>query len=60
MSSEELIGRLTSSVDGDAQAIQDFFVRMLRINAVNPRMGGPGERERADFLESFLKETDSR
>jgi len=43
-------------VDGGAQAIQDFFVRMLRINAVNPRMGGPGERERADFLESFLKE----
>jgi len=43
-------------VDGSAQAIQDFFVRMLRINAVNPRMGGPGERERAEFLEGFLKE----
>ena len=43
-------------MDGDAQAIQDFFVRMLRINAVNPRMGGPGERERADFLEGFMKD----
>jgi len=43
-------------VDGDAVAIQDFFVRMLRINAVNPRMGGPGEKERADFLESFMKD----
>ena len=43
-------------MDSDAQAIQDFFVRMLRINAVNPRMGGPGERARADFLEGFLKD----
>ena len=43
-------------MDSDAQAIQDFFVRMLRVNAVNPRMGGPGERERADFLEAFLKD----
>jgi len=56
MSSGELIGKVASSVDANAQAMQDFFVRMLRINAVNPRMGGPGERERADFLESFLKE----
>jgi len=56
MESEDLIGKVASSVDGDAQAIQDFFVRMLRINAVNPRMGGPGEKERAEFLESFMKE----
>jgi succinyl-diaminopimelate desuccinylase len=28
---------------------------MLRINAVNPKMGGPGEGERAAFLENFLK-----
>ena len=47
-------------MDSNAQAIQDFFVRMLRINAVNPRMGGPGERERADFLEAFLKENGLR
>ena len=56
MPSDELIGRVASSVESDAQAIQDFFVRMLKINAVNPRMGGPGERERADFLEGFLKD----
>jgi succinyl-diaminopimelate desuccinylase len=56
MMSEELFGKLTSGVDSDAQAIQDFFVRMLRINAVNSRMGGPGERDRANFLESFLKD----
>ena len=56
MASEELIERLTTSVETDGRAIQDFFVRMLRINAVNPRMGGPGERERADFLESFMKD----
>ena len=60
MSSEELIRKVASSVDSNAQAIQDFFVRMLRINAVNPRMGGPGERERADFLEAFLKENGLR
>ena len=54
MAPEELIWRMTSGVEAQANAIQDFFVRMLRINAVNPRMGGPGERERADFLESFL------
>ena len=56
MASEELIGNVASSVESDAQAIQDFFVEMLKINAVNPRMGGPGERERADFLEGFLKD----
>jgi succinyl-diaminopimelate desuccinylase len=56
MASDELIGRLTSTVDSNAQVIQDFFVRMLRTNAVNSRMGGPGERERANFLESFLKD----
>ena len=43
-------------MESDAQTIQDFLVRMLRINAVNPRMGGPGERERANFLESFMKD----
>ena len=53
---DDLLGRVASSVDQDAQAMQDFFVKMLRINAVNPRMGGPGEVERAQFLEGFLKE----
>lgn len=28
---------------------------MLKINSVNPRMGGPGEIERANFIESYLK-----
>ena len=28
---------------------------MLRINSVNPRMGGPGETARAAFIESYLK-----
>ena len=43
-------------MDADAQAMQDFFVKMLRIKAVNPRMGGQGEAERAQFLEEFMKE----
>ncbi len=42
-------------MDSDTQKIQDFFVQMLRIKAVNPKMGGPGEGERAAFLETFLK-----
>jgi succinyl-diaminopimelate desuccinylase len=46
---------LRADIDRDSQQIQDFFVQMLRIKAVNPRMGGPGEEERAEFLESFLK-----
>jgi succinyl-diaminopimelate desuccinylase len=53
---ESQIGRVASSVDSNAKAMQDFFIRMLRINAVNPRMGGPGERERAEFLHGFLKD----
>ena len=53
---EEPIKKVASSVESDARGMQDFFVRMLKINAVNPRMGGPGERERADFLEGFLKD----
>ncbi len=55
LDAEEIIARAATEVDGSAQAIQDFFTRMLRINAVNPRMGGPGERERAEFIEGFLK-----
>ena len=54
--SEDLIRRITSDVENDSQAIQDFFVKMLRIKAVNPKMGGPGEGERAQFLEGFLKD----
>jgi succinyl-diaminopimelate desuccinylase len=52
----DLLDKVASSVEADSQAIQDFFVRMLRIKAVNPRMGGSGEMERAQFLEGFLKE----
>ena len=28
---------------------------MLRINSVNPSMGGPGETERAAFIQSYLE-----
>ena len=41
-------------MDADARAMQDLFVKMLRIRAVNPRMGGQGEVERAQFLEGFM------
>ena len=56
MSQSDVTGKLRSEIDRDSQKIQDFFVQMLRIKAVNPRMGGPGELERAEFLERFLKE----
>jgi succinyl-diaminopimelate desuccinylase len=50
------LNRVAASVDAQAQTMQDFFIRMLRIKAVNPRMGGRGEAERAQFLEAFLRE----
>ncbi len=53
--SPDALSRLSSDVDRDAGKVQDFFVRMLRINAVNPRMGGPGEIDRANFVQSFLE-----
>ena len=56
VSNGELSGKLAARIAGDSEAIQSFFLQMLRINAVNPRMGGPGEAERAEFLERFLRE----
>jgi succinyl-diaminopimelate desuccinylase len=53
---QDILRKLTSDVENDSQRIQEFFVKMLRIKAVNPRMGGTGEVERAQFLESFLKD----
>lgn len=51
----ELIRKISADIDRDSQKIQDIFTQMLRIKAVNPRMGGPGEGERAEFLEGLLK-----
>ena len=56
VSNGELSGKLAARIAGDSEAIQSFFLQMLRINAVNPRMGGPGEAERAEFLDGFLRE----
>jgi len=53
--SKNVISRLNSDIDHDVGKAQDFFVKMLRIKAVNPRMGGAGEAERADFIQSFLQ-----
>lgn len=54
-SSPKALSRMSSDIDRDASKLQDFFVKMLRINAVNPRMGGPGEIDRANFIQSFLE-----
>lgn len=51
----ELIRKLGSRIDNDSSEIQDLILQMLRINAVNPKMGGPGEADRAAFLEDFLR-----
>jgi len=51
----EEIQRLKDRVDKDSNAIQDFHLKMLRVNAVNPKMGGPGEGERSRFIEEFLR-----
>lgn len=56
MPSEDILAKVASKVDSNAPMMQDVFVKMLKINAVNPRMGGPGEVERARFLEGFLRE----
>ncbi|MGD0318784.1 MAG: M20 family metallo-hydrolase [Nitrososphaerales archaeon] len=53
--SPDVLSRLSSDIDRDAGKAQDFFVRMLRVNAVNPRMGGPGEIDRANLIQSFLE-----
>jgi len=53
--SGETLQRLKSEIDKDSEKIQDFLIQMLRIKSVNPRMGGPGEGERAQFQENFMK-----
>ena len=45
---------ISSDVEKNADEIEDFLVQMLKINATNPTMGGPGEIERANFLQRFL------
>lgn len=55
-SKDELLKTIGAQVDADSREIRDFFVRMLRIKAVNPRMGGGGEAERARFIEGFMRD----
>ena len=55
-SNSEVVEKLAACIDRDSEAIQRFFLQMLKIKAVNPRMGGPGEAERAEFLEGFLRQ----
>ena len=53
--SPNVLSKLSTEIDRDAGKIQDFFVKMLKINSVNPSMGGPGETERAAFIQSYLE-----
>jgi succinyl-diaminopimelate desuccinylase len=52
---DDPISRLGAAMDRAAPEALDFLVGMLRVRAVNPRQGGEGETERADFIQSFLK-----
>jgi succinyl-diaminopimelate desuccinylase len=52
---EDEIKRIQRNIESETYRIQEFMLKMLRINATNPRMGGPGEVERADFIQSFLE-----
>jgi succinyl-diaminopimelate desuccinylase len=51
----DIVAQLSRDIDRDSGKMQDFFVQMLRINSVNPRMGGPGETERAGFIKKYLE-----
>jgi succinyl-diaminopimelate desuccinylase len=51
----ETLQKMRSDIDADSQKIQNLFMQMLRIKSVNAKMGGPGEAERANFLENSLK-----
>jgi succinyl-diaminopimelate desuccinylase len=55
MEHADVLSGVCAAVDAYSPLMQDFFVKMLRIRAVNPRMGGEGEGERARFLEEFMK-----
>jgi succinyl-diaminopimelate desuccinylase len=50
-----LLRRINANIERESEKIRDFHIQMLRINSVNSKMGGPGESERADFLQSFLE-----
>ena len=53
--SSESIEAVRRHIDHDSGKLQNFLVSMLKINATNPRMDGPGEGERADYIQNFLK-----
>jgi succinyl-diaminopimelate desuccinylase len=56
VSQDSLLGRISGDVDRDRDTIVDFMVKMLKIKAINPRSGGPGESKRADLIENYLKD----
>lgn len=46
---------ITSHVEKIKNEIIEASKKFISINSVNPRAGGPGEKEVAEWLESFLK-----
>lgn len=54
MSTVELASR---RLESSRKEIVELMVEMLRIDAVNPSMGGRGEYKRAKFLEGFLRKS---
>ncbi len=50
------MNEVMKKIDEMRDEMTKFMVDMIRINAVNPVSGGPGEEKRAEFLEEVLKE----
>lgn len=47
-------GRVAAWIDGAVDAMVALEVELTKRNAVGPASGGPGEAEKADFLEAWL------
>jgi len=48
--------KIDEKVDSLSQEIVNSSKKFISINSVNPRTGGPGEKEAAEWLESLLKQ----
>lgn len=53
---EEKIKKIKTYVNSIENEIKDLLKNFVNINSVNPKSGGPGEKEVAEFLIKFLKE----
>ncbi len=55
MLKKKYMKEIVSSIKKYEKDVMNFFLKFLEIDAVNPKYGGKGEYERANFLEEYLK-----